>query len=116
MTVLLLRFTLNCFALFVVMKLVPGIQIERFQDLLMATLAIALLNLLVRPAIIFLTIPVTILTFGLFALVINGFIFYMAAHLVEGFRVAGFGSAFLAALLFSIFSSVLNAIFTVSGR
>lgn len=111
MTNLILRWALNCFALFGVMKLVPGIQIDRFQDLLLATLVIALLNLVIRPIIMLLTLPVNVLTFGLFTLVINGLMFYLAAHLVSGFKVSGFGAAFIAALLFSVFSSVLNMIF-----
>jgi putative membrane protein len=116
MTRLLLTWALNAFALFFVMKLVPGIQIDRFSDLLIATLVLGLLNAFLRPLVILLTLPVTILTLGLFALVINGVMFYLAAHLVSGFHVSGFGAAFLAALLFSLFSSVLNLLFrTKSG-
>jgi putative membrane protein len=116
MTRLLLTWALNAFALFFVMKLVPGIQIDRFSDLLIATLVLGLLNAFLRPLVLLLTLPVTILTLGLFALVINGVMFYLAAHLVSGFHVSGFGAAFLAALLFSLFSSVLNLLFrTKSG-
>lgn len=111
MTRLLLKWVLNCFALYFVMKIIPGIQIDRFQDLLIATLVIGLLNAFLRPIIILLTLPVTMLTLGLFTLVINGLLFYLAAYLVSGFHVTGFGTAFLAALLFSIFSFVLNLIF-----
>jgi len=111
MTKLILRWALNSVALFLVMKLVSGIQIDRFQDLLLATLVIGLLNAFLRPIIVLLTLPVTLLTLGLFALVINGLIFYLAAHLVPGLHVTGFGAAFLAALLFSLFSSVLNMVF-----
>jgi putative membrane protein len=111
MTRLLLRWVLNAFALFFVMNLVPGIRIDRFGDLLVATLIIGLLNAFLRPIIVLLTLPVTILTLGLFTLVINGVIFYLAAHLMDGFRVTGFGTAFVAALLFSLFSFILNMIF-----
>jgi putative membrane protein len=111
MTRLLLTWVLNAFALFFVMKLVPGIQIDRFNDLLVATLVIGLLNAFLRPLIILLTLPVTIMTLGLFTLVINGVMFYLAAHLVSGFHVSGFGAAFLAALLFSLFSFILNMLF-----
>jgi putative membrane protein len=111
MTRLLLTWMLNAVALFIVMKLVPGIQIDRFSDLLLATLVIGLLNAFLRPLVILLTLPVTILTLGLFTLVINGVMFYLAAHLVSGFHVTGFGAAFLAALLFSLFSFFLNMIF-----
>lgn len=111
MTRLVLKWALNSFALFFVMKLIPGIQIDRFQHLLLATLVIGLLNVFLKPIIVLLTLPVTVLTLGLFTLVINGVIFYLAAHLVPGFHVAGFGSAFVAAFLFSLFSFVLNMLF-----
>ena len=111
MTRLILTWVLNSFALFFVMKLVPGIQIDHFRDLLVATLVLGLLNAVLRPVVLLLTLPVTILTLGLFTLVINGVMFYLAASLVDGFRVTGFGSAFVAALLFSLFSFVLNMVF-----
>ncbi|MBL0226218.1 MAG: phage holin family protein [Geobacteraceae bacterium] len=111
MTRLLLTWVLNAFALFFVMKLVPGIQIDRFGNLLIATLVLGLLNAFLRPLVILLTLPVTIMTLGLFTLVVNGVMFYLAAHLVNGFHVAGFGAAFLAALLFSLFSFILNMLF-----
>jgi putative membrane protein len=111
MTRLLLRWVLNACALYFVMKLVPGIQIDRFGDLLLATLVIGFLNAFLRPIIVLLTLPVTILTLGLFTLVINGVMFYLAAHLMAGFRVTSFGTAFVAALLYSLFSFILNMIF-----
>ncbi len=111
MTQLLLRWVLNSFALFFVMKLIPGIQIDRFGDLMLATLIIGLLNAFLRPLIVLFTLPVTIATLGLFTLVINGVIFALAALLLKGFHVTGFGTAFVAALLFSIFSFILNMVF-----
>jgi putative membrane protein len=111
MTKLALKWALNSFALFFVMKLIPGIHIDQFEHLLLATLVIGLLNVFLRPVIILLTLPVTVMTLGLFTLVINGLIFYMAAHLVPGFHVTGFGAAFLAAFFFSLFSFVLNMLF-----
>jgi putative membrane protein len=93
------------------MKLVPGIRIDHFRDLLVATLVLGLLNAFLRPIVLLFTLPVTILTLGLFTLVINGVMFYLAASLVDGFHVTGFGAAFVAALLFSLFSSVLNVMF-----
>jgi putative membrane protein len=111
MTRLLLKWVLNSFALFFVMKLIPGIQIDHFRDLLIGTLVIGFLNAFLRPIVILLTLPVTVVTLGLFTLMINGLMFYLAAHLVEGFHVAGFGTAFVAALLFSLISFVLNMLF-----
>jgi len=111
MTRLILKWVLNSFALFFVMKLVPGIQIDHFRDLLIGALVIGLLNAFLRPLVILLTLPATVVTLGLFTLVINGLMFYLAAHLVTGFHVAGFSTAFIAALLFSLFSFVLNLFF-----
>lgn len=111
MTRLILKWVLNSFALFFVMKLIPGIQIDQFRDLLIGALVIGLLNAFLRPIVILLTLPVTVLTLGLFTLVINGVMFYLAAQLVEGFHVSSFSVAFVAALLFSIFSFVLNMLF-----
>lgn len=98
-------------ALFLVMKLITGIQIDRFQDLLLATLVLGLLNVFLRPVIMLLTLPVTMLTLGLFTLVINGLMFSLAAYIVPGFHVTSFGAAFVAALLFSVFSFLLNMVF-----
>lgn len=111
MTRIFLKWMLNCFALFFVMKLVTGIHIDQFTSLLMATIVIGLLNSFLRPILILLTLPVTMMTLGLFTLVINGVIFYLSAHLVNGFRVDNFGVALLASILFSIFSFILNMIF-----
>lgn len=111
MTQLMLRWILNSFALFFVMKLIPGIMIDRFGALMLSTLVIGLLNAFLRPLLVLLTLPVTVATLGLFTLVINGLIFYLAAHLVPGFHVAGFGTALVAALLFSISSFILNLLF-----
>lgn len=111
MTKMVLKFILNCFALFFVMKLIPGIHIDKFTSLLLATIVIGVLNTFLRPLIILLTLPVTMMTLGLFTLVINGVIFYLSAHLVNGFKVDNFGVALFAAILFSIFSFILNMIF-----
>lgn len=111
MTRLIFTWILNSFALFFVMKVVPGIQIDHFRDLLTATLVLGLLNAFLRPVILLFTLPLTVLTLGLFTLVVNGILFYLAASLVNGFHVTSFGTAFIAALLFSLFSFTLNMIF-----
>lgn len=113
MTRIAFAWALNSFALFFVMRLLPGIQIDRFGDLLAASLVIGLLNTFIRPVVLLFTLPVTIMTLGLFTLVVNGAMFYLAAALVKGFHVSGFGTAFLAAFLYSIFIFVLNAVFNL---
>lgn len=110
MKTLLLKWLINAVALFVVINVVPGIAVEKWQTLLAGALVIGLLNTFIRPLLLILTLPVNILTLGLFTLVINGVIFYLAAWLIEGFHVTGFLSSFVAALVFSIVSSLLNLI------
>lgn len=110
-TRLMLRWVLNAFALFMVMKMLPGIQIDQFRDLLVGALVLGLLNAFLRPLVLLLTLPVNLLTLGLFTLVVNGMIFYLAAQLVSGFRVNGFGTALVAAFLFSVISFALNVVF-----
>lgn len=105
---LLLKWLVNTMALFVVVNVVSGISVERWQTMLVGALVLGLLNAFFRPLLLILTLPVNLLTLGLFTLVINGLIFYMAAWLVKGFHVTGFWSSFVAALVFSIVSYILN--------
>ena len=81
---------------------VPGITISNFVTALIAAVVIALINVFIKPALIFLTLPINILTLGLFILVINALLFMFVAYLVPGVQVNGFMSAFLGALLLSI--------------
>ena len=113
---LLLKWLINAVALFVVVNVVAGIGVERWQTLLAGALVIGLLNAFIRPLLLIFTLPVNVLTLGLFTLVINGVIFYLAALLVKGFYVAGFWSAFVAALVFSIVSFMLNLMIQPGSR
>lgn len=108
MSGLLLRWLVNAIALFVVVQVVPGVSVARWQPLLAGALVLGLLNAFFRPVLIFLTLPVNVMTLGLFTLVINGLVFYLAAWLVKGFYVTGFWSSFVAALVFSVVSFLLN--------
>lgn len=107
---LVLKLLVNAVALFAVVRLVPGIGVAGTGTLLIAALVLGFLNAVLRPIISFFALPVTVLTLGLFTLVINGVVFALAAWIVPGFSVAGIGSAILGALLFSIISFVLNLI------
>jgi len=90
--------------LYVVSKIVPGIEIDGVGHALLAGLVLGIVNALIRPLLVILTLPITILTLGLFLLVINALMLRLAAALVPGVRVRSFGAAFLGALLLSIFS------------
>lgn len=105
---LFIKWVVNSTALLVVAHIVSGVTLDNWRAVFVAALVLGLLNAFLRPVLILLTLPVTVLTLGLFTLVINAFLFYLAAHLVKGFHVAGFWQAFVAALVFSLVSFLLN--------
>jgi putative membrane protein len=107
---LLLAWLINAFALVAVAYLMPGISVASFTTALIAALVLGLINAVVRPVLVLLTLPVTIITLGLFIFVLNGLLFWAVASLVPGFHVAGFWSGVLGALLFSIVSWLLSAL------
>lgn len=96
--------------LWVASRIVPGISFDSTESLLWAALLVGVFNALVRPVLIVLTIPITILTLGLFLLVINGLMIELAAHFLTGFHVAGLGSAVLAAIVISLTSWFISAL------
>ena len=107
---LLLIWILNALALLTVAYVLPGIHVDGFSAALVAALILGLINTLLRPLLIFLTLPVTVVTLGLFILVINGLLFWFAGSVLKGFEVSGFWVSVLGALLYSIFSSVLTMV------
>lgn len=108
---LLLQWILGALSLILVTYLVPGISIANFYSAMLAALVLGLVNALIRPVLIILTLPVNILTLGLFTLVINALMFLLASSVVKGFNVSGFWPAFFGALVVSIVSWILNNIF-----
>lgn len=107
---LLVRWFLNALALILVAYLVPGITVSSFYAALMAALVLGIVNALIRPVLIILTLPVTIMTLGLFALVINAFLFLFVSTIVKGFTVEGFGPAFIGALVLWAISWITNGL------
>ena len=108
---LILRWLLSALSLMLVAYLVPGISVVSFYAALMAALVLGLANALIRPILIVLTLPVNILTLGLFTLVINALLFWLAASIVKGFNVAGFWPAFWGALVMWLIGWLLNGVF-----
>jgi len=88
--------------------LLPGVRVQDFLAAFFVALSLAFLNAIVKPLLIILTIPFTIVTFGLFLLVINAFIIYLADKLVSGFEVDGFGWALFFSIILSIVTSILS--------
>ncbi len=111
---LILLWILNALALLAVAYLLPGIHVDGFIGALLAALVLGLINALVRPLLILLTLPITVLTLGLFILVINGLLFWFAGSVLRGFEVSGFWVGVMGALLYSILSSVFSLL--IPGR
>jgi len=106
---LIVRWLLLAAALLLVAHLSPGVSVKSFGAALGAALVLGLLNTLVRPLLVLLTLPVTLLTLGLFLFVINALLFWAASGLLEGFHVAGFGSALIGSLIYSVASTIIDA-------
>jgi putative membrane protein len=113
---LLIRWVLNAFALWLVDQFVGGIHIEGVGSLFFAALVLGLLNAILRPLLLIVTLPINLLTLGLFTLIINGAMLQLAAAVVRGFTVDGFWSAVLGALLLSFISFAINLFVADSGR
>ncbi len=105
---LILLWILNALALLAVAYLLPGIHVDGFIGALLAALVLGLINALIRPLLILLTLPITVLTLGLFILVINGLLFWFVGSVLQGFEVGGFWVGVMGALLYSILSSVFS--------
>jgi putative membrane protein len=105
---LLVRWLLLAAALLLVARISPGVAITSFWTALGAALVLGLLNTLVRPLLVLLTLPVTVLTLGLFLFVINALMFWAAASLLRGFRVDSFLSALIGSLIYSVASTIID--------
>jgi putative membrane protein len=112
----LLRIVVYTLALLLAAHVVPGIRLESLVSAVVAALALGLVNAVVRPVLVVLTFPITLLTLGLFLLVLNAFCLWLVSVLVSGFHVAGFWPAFWGALLVSVVSWILTALISDSGR
>jgi putative membrane protein len=107
---ILLVWLLNALALIAVAYLMPSVSVTSFWTALVAALILGLVNAVIRPVLILLTLPVSVLTLGIFILVINGLLFWFVGSFIEGFTVAGFWAGFFGAILFSIVSWALSAL------
>jgi putative membrane protein len=109
MMLFIVRLVLNALALMLVAYLVPGVGVSGFGIAVIAALVIGLVNALIRPLVEILSLPVTILTLGLFSLIINAAMFALAAWFVPGFELGGFGPAFWGALLYTVFAWLVSS-------
>ena len=106
---LLLIWVLNGLALIAVANFVPGIHVADFTAALVAALFLGLVNTLIRPLLLLLTLPVTLITLGLFIFVINGLLFWAVGSVLRGFIVDSFWHGVMGAVLYSIFSWALSS-------
>ncbi|MDQ1315908.1 MAG: putative rane protein [Pseudomonadota bacterium] len=107
---LLLLWILNAVALLAVTYLLPAIQVSGFGTALVAALVLGFINTLVRPLLAILTLPITVLTLGIFYLVLNGLLFWFASALLPGFQVEGFWAAVFGAILYGVIAWALSAL------
>jgi putative membrane protein len=112
---LLLGWAINAAAVFLLPYIVPAVQVRSFWTALVVALVIGLLNTFIRPVLFVLTLPITILTLGLFTLVLNGLMFWLASTFIQGFEVGGFWWAVLAALIYSIISWAISSLLLDTG-
>ncbi len=112
---LILTWIINAIALMALPYLMHSVTVTNIGTALIAALVLGLVNTLIRPILVVLTLPVTFLSLGLFILVINAVLFWGVAQLVDGFHVAGFWSAFLAAILYSVISWALSTLLLRKG-
>jgi len=107
----ILNIIITALAVLIVAYLLPGVHVDTFSTSLLVALVLAFMNSIVKPILTILTIPITLVTMGLFLLVINAGIIIMTDKLIDGFEVSGFWWALLFSFILSITTSVLNALF-----
>src|SRR6266481_3795220 len=112
---LLLVWLINTVSLMTVAYLMPSIEVSSFGAALVAALILGLVNAVIRPILIILTLPATILTLGLFIFVINGLLFWLVGSFIQGFFVAGFWAGVFGAIVYSLISWLLSALLLPSA-
>jgi putative membrane protein len=112
----LLRFAITAIGLWVASAIVPGVSIDSGGTLLLAALLLGIVNAIIRPIVLLLTLPITLVTLGLFILVVNAAMFGLVAALLDGFHLSGFFAALFGALLVSITSWLASAFIGPRGR
>jgi putative membrane protein len=107
---LIVKFILSAIAVVLISKLLPGVSVEDYFTAFLVAVVLAVLNLFVRPLLILFTLPATILTLGLFLLVINGLIILLVDHLITGFTVSSIWTAILFSILLTFLQSIFHSV------
>jgi putative membrane protein len=111
-----IRLVVNAAALWVAAQLVPGFVLGGVTPLILAALVLGIINAIVRPVLVILTLPLTLVTLGLFLFVLNAFCIWLTSRIVPGFEVHGLGAALLGALVVSVVSWIVTAFVSDAGR
>lgn len=106
---IIVKWLLSAAALLAVAYIYSGVQVTSFTSALIAAFVIGLFNTILRPILVVLTLPVTVVTLGLFLFVINALMFWSAAGVMDGFRVSGFAAALIGSLIYSVFGLVIES-------
>lgn len=106
---LIAKWLLSASALLALTYLYSGVDVTSFGSALVAAFVIGLFNTIVRPILVILTLPVTVVTLGLFLFVINALMFWAASGVLEGFQVSGFGAALIGSIVYSVFGLVIES-------
>lgn len=104
------RWLVHALALTIVATVVPGIHLENFTSALFAVVVMSVINTLIKPILFVLTLPITIVTLGLFALILNALMFMLASSFLSGFSVDGFTAALLGSIVLSLVTMLLNGL------
>ena len=107
---LVLVWLINAVALLAVPYLIPSITVDSFGTALIAALVLGLINTIIRPVLVILTLPATVLTLGLFIFVINGLLFWFVGDLLRGFHVGGFWAGVFGSIVYSVISWLLSSL------
>ena len=106
---LIVKWLLSAAALLAVAYIYSGVQVTSFTAALIAAFVIGLFNTILRPILVILTLPVTVITLGLFLFVINALMFWSAAAVMDGFKVSGFAAALIGSLIYSVFGLIIES-------
>ena len=107
---LIIKLLISAFAVIIIAKFLPGVTLDSYTTAIIVAVVIAILNVLVKPILIILTLPITIVTLGLFLLIINAIIIKLASNLIDGFAVDSMWIALLFSILLYVLQSILNSL------
>lgn len=113
---LLLALVLNAVALVLTTKIVPGISVDNYTTAVLAAIVLGVVNTFVKPALSFVSAPITIVTLGLFTFVINAVVLFIVSAIVPGLMISGWVAAILGAVVLSVVSTVLSSVLTDLGK